>query len=162
MKIAIISDIHDNIRNLRNALMKAGDAEALVCCGDLCSPFIIKELGQGFEGPVHIVFGNNDGDTFRMLQASQKFTHLTLHGEFADLDLDGKRFAVNHFDNIGGALAKSNLYDVVCFGHNHNAEINRTGKTLVINPGEVFGGLSGKSTFALYDTATAEAELVTI
>jgi predicted phosphodiesterase len=67
---------------------------------------------------------------------------------------------VNHFDNVGRAIAKGEKYDVVCFGHNHKAEITPVGKTLIINPGEIYGGLSGRSTFAIYNTSTARAELI--
>ncbi len=153
MNIAIISDIHDHIGNLRSAMAKLTNADALICCGDLCSPFIVKELAEGFPGKeIHIVFGNNDADLFRITLTASKYDHLHLHGEFCDIMLDGKRFAVNHFDNIGRALAKSSEYDVVCFGHNHQFEIANEGKTLIINPGEIMGELSGDATFVLYDT----------
>ena len=50
MKIGILSDIHDNIWNLRAALEGLGEADALICCGDLCSPFVVGLLGEGFPG----------------------------------------------------------------------------------------------------------------
>jgi hypothetical protein len=89
-----------------------------------------------------------------------KFPHIQLHGEYAELDLDGRSFSVNHFDTIGRAIAKGERYDVVCFGHNHRFEITQLGRTLVINPGEIFGGLSGHSTFAIYDTIAGKAERI--
>ena len=52
--------------------------------GDLCSPFVIHHLGKGFKGTIHIVFGNNDGDLYRMTQNSQAYPHLSLHGEMAN------------------------------------------------------------------------------
>jgi len=67
MKIAIFSDIHDHIWNLEAALGAIQACDALLVCGDLCSPFIIDQLANGFPArPIHIVFGNNDGDLFRM------------------------------------------------------------------------------------------------
>ncbi|RMH79051.1 MAG: metallophosphoesterase [Calditrichaeota bacterium] len=156
MRVAIISDIHDHREKLRRALQKAQDAEVLICCGDLCSPFIIRDLGEGFSGPIHIVFGNNDGDLFRISQAASSFSHIHLHGEAAELELGGKRFAVSHFDNIGRMFAHSEAYDVVCYGHNHQYEVSREGRTLKINPGEIMGELTGASTFVMYDTDTGE------
>lgn len=85
---------------------------------------------------------------------------MQLHGEYVELELDGKTFSVNHFDNIGRAIAKGGKYDVVCFGHNHKAEITKSGGTMIVNPGEIYGGLTGCSTFAVYDTTTHTAELV--
>jgi putative phosphoesterase len=160
MQIAILSDIHDNLPALRRALEKCQGADALICCGDLCSPFVARELGTGFARPIHIVFGNNDGDPFRIASNAARFPQIQLHGEYVELDLGGKSFAINHFDNIGRALARGGVFDVVCFGHNHKFEITHAGRTLVINPGEIFGGLTGHSTFVLYDTATGETTRV--
>ncbi|MFQ5606169.1 MAG: YfcE family phosphodiesterase [bacterium] len=158
MQIAIIADIHDHINNLRKALKMTHEADALICCGDLCSPFIVKELGEGFtKGNIHIVFGNNDGDLFRITTKANEYPHMKLHGEFAELDLGDKKFGISHFDNIGRAMAESEVYDVVCFGHNHQFEISENGDTLIINPGEIMGGLTGNATFAIYDTNKHEA-----
>ena len=60
------------------------------------------------------------------------------------------------------ALAKGGQFDVVCFGHNHRFEITPRGRTLLINPGEVYGGLTGNSTFVIYDTDTNKAERVNL
>jgi len=160
MKIAILSDIHDEASHLARALEKARGADVLVCCGDLCSPFILQDLGRGFSGPVHVVFGNNDGDLFRMTGMATQFPQMILHGEYAELDFDGVSFSVNHFDHIGRSIAKGEKYDVVCFGHNHEFEISSVGKTLVINPGEVYGKRKGAATFVIYDTETRQATRV--
>jgi uncharacterized protein len=162
MKVAILSDIHDNLGKLRAALERAREAEALLCCGDLCSPFVAKELGQGFRGPIHVVFGNNDGDRFRIASNAAKFPQLQFHGEYAELELGGRIFSVNHFENIGRALARGGVFDVVCFGHNHKFEITPLGRTLVINPGEIHGGLTGHSTFVVYETETGKAERIEV
>lgn len=160
MKIGIISDIHDHIWNLEKALEELKDAEVLICCGDLCSPFVMDQLGKGFSGPIHIVFGNNDGDRYRLTLKAANYAHVRLHGETAELTLDGKRFAVHHFDDVAGRLASGGQFDVVCFGHNHRYEVRRENATLMINPGEIMGGLSeGRvSSFVVYDTGTGEVE----
>lgn len=156
MKIAIISDIHDHRKKLGNALTRVQHADKIICCGDLCSPFIIKDLASGFSGPIHIVFGNNDGDLFRITEVASDFEHVHLHGEIADLLIDNQRFAVTHFDNIGRMLATSNAFDVVCFGHTHKYEVSYDDKTLRINPGEIMGELTGMSSFVVYDTQNRE------
>lgn len=159
MRIAIISDIHDHIKNLRAALAKIQAADVLICCGDLCSPFIIKEFGEGFQNKdIHIVFGNNDGDLFRITNKASEYANIYLHGEFCELNLGGKKFGISHFDNIGRAMAESEVYDVICFGHNHQFEISKNNDTLIINPGEIMGELSGDATFAIYDTDKHEAK----
>lgn len=162
MKIAILSDIHDNLDALARALDAAKGCEALICCGDLNSPFVVKALGSGFSGPQHIVFGNNDADRFRITTIARDFSHINLHGEYVELELGGLSFSVNHFDNIGRALAAGGQFDVVCFGHNHRHEVAQNSFTTLINPGEIYGRLSGESTFVIFETATREASLITL
>jgi putative phosphoesterase len=165
MRIAVTSDIHDNVWKLAAALETARGADAMICCGDLCSPFIVHQMGRAFPNPIHIVFGNNDGDLFRITANAQKYPQIRIHGEFFRGEFDGKRFAANHYDNIARGIAASGDFDVVCFGHNHVYEVSRVGKTLAINPGSIMGATFGPdgsrmdvaSTFVLYDTATGEA-----
>src|ERR1700761_8556664 len=138
MRIVILSDIHDNLWNLAAAIRTVEYADALLCCGDLCSPFVIDELAR-FPKDVHVVFGNNDADLFRITSKAAKKPNIHLHGELFQAELGGKRFAMNHFDYLARPLAKSGDYDVVCFGHNHEFELGAAGDCLLINPGPIMG-----------------------
>ncbi len=168
MRIAILSDIHDNVWKLDAALKQADGAGALICCGDLCSPFVVHQIGRGFAKPAHIVFGNNDGDLFRIANNARQYGHIRLHGSLFRGEFDGKRFAVNHYDDIGRAIAASGEFDVVCFGHNHCFEIGRAARTLMINPGAVMGATFAgdgsrtevASTMVIYDSESDEAEKI--
>jgi hypothetical protein len=164
MRIAIISDIHDCLPKLDLALPAVADCDELICCGDLCSPFIVDELANGFSRPVHIVFGNNDADLYRITSKTRQFPNINLYGELCTLERDGRRIAVQHFDYIARPLAKSGQFDVVCFGHNHEFEITRYGSTLALNPGSILGARfsSGRredvaSTFLVLDAASMAA-----
>src|SRR5947209_2940877 len=138
MQIAIVSDIHDNLWNLRAAIASIQDADALICCGDLCSPFVLDELAK-FPRDIHVVFGNNDADLFRITAKAAATDRVKVYGEFLTTEFGGKLFAVNHFDYIARPVAKSGDYDVVCFGHNHQFEIGRDGRAQIINPGAIMG-----------------------
>ena len=159
MKLAILSDIHDNIWNLRAALGALGEADVLLCCGDLCSPFVVGLLAEGFPGrPIHVVFGNNDGDLFRITQMAGRQAQVTLHGELFQGEFDGKRVLMNHYPDIALAAAAAGRHDLVCYGHNHLFAIERQGDTLTINPGAIMGYDAGNkrdipATFVIYDTA---------
>jgi uncharacterized protein len=163
MRIAILSDIHDNLWNLAAAVNTVRDADVLICCGDLCSPFVIDELAK-FPRDVHIVFGNNDADLYRITSKAAKKPNCHLHGELFQQEFEGKRFAVNHFDYLAKPIAASGEYDVVCFGHNHEYEISQRGSCLLINPGPIMGAKfsSGAwedvaATFVVYDTDSHQA-----
>jgi len=49
MKIAVMSDSHDNIWKLRKALgiIQSKNCEKIIHCGDFVAPFMFKELVQG-------------------------------------------------------------------------------------------------------------------
>jgi uncharacterized protein len=163
MLIAMLSDIHDNIPKLRSAIEHIRPVDALLCAGDLCSPFIVDELAQ-FPRQLHVVFGNNDADLFRITQKVNAANRdraagdqIQLHGEFFEGELGGKRIALLHFEQIGKALVRSGQYDLVCYGHTHQFGVERdpaTGAITGLNPGEIFGLLraNSESTFVSYDT----------
>lgn len=50
MKIAVCSDIHDNIWVLERALPGLRRADRLIFCGDFCAPFTLVQLAEGFPG----------------------------------------------------------------------------------------------------------------
>src|SRR5436190_20632849 len=165
MLIAILSDIHDNIPKLRAAIDHIQRVDALLCGGDLCSPFIVDELAR-YPGPVHVVFGNNDADLFRITQKAYaanesraEANRIQLHGEFFEGELGGKRIALIHFEQIGKALVRSGQYDLAVYGHTHQFSVERdpaTGAIHGLNPGEIFGWLrpASESTFVSYETET--------
>lgn len=157
MRIAVLSDIHDNIWKLKEVLKGLDGAEALLFCGDFCAPFTLKMLANGFHGPIHVVFGNNDGDQLFLARVAAMAGNVALHGDFAELTLGGARIAVTHYPEIGRPLATSGQYDLVCHGHDHQYEVEQVEQTLRLNPGEVMGRL-GASTYAIYDTETGDAQ----
>lgn len=160
MRIGVISDTHDNIWKLDEALPQLKQTDVVLHCGDLCSPFIIKRLAAGLEStPTHIVWGNNDGDTHLLTQVSYSHDQIHLHGLTARLQLDGYEVAVNHYPDLARDMALSGSYDLVCYGHDHTAHEERVGETLLLNPGEVMG-MNGRSSFAWVDTETNSVRFV--
>ena len=81
--IAVLSDSHDNIWNLDKTLQavrKTGAAH-LLHCGDFVAPFIMQQLAEGFDGPIHCVYGNNDGDPHSIVNMAGRWDRLTVHGQ---------------------------------------------------------------------------------
>lgn len=150
MKIAICSDIHDNIWALESALPLVREADLLLFCGDFCAPFTLVQLAQGFPGPIHVVWGNNDGDRWLLTEQATRHDHVILHGELAELDLAGRHVAMTHYPEIARGLARAGNYDLVCYGHDHIACDEQVGRSRLVNPGELMGRF-GRSTFAMLD-----------
>jgi putative phosphoesterase len=128
--------------------------------GDYVAPFVIpkfKELKAKLIG----VFGNNDGDR-ELLKKRFNENNFDLRGNFAEVIVDNLRIALLHGseEELLKALINSESFNIIVHGHTHKAEVYRKGKTLIINPGEVCGYLTGKSTVAILDTKSREAKII--
>ncbi len=153
-KIAILSDSHDNIQGLATTLqaVRTSGAAVLLHCGDLCAPFIVDQLAQGFTGPIHIIFGNNDGDG-RMLQTiAAKYAHVTLYGIYSEITVANRQIAMIHYPEPARRIAQSGQLDLVCYGHDHKKYHEQIGQCHLVNPGEILGK-SGTISWGLYDCA---------
>jgi putative phosphoesterase len=160
VRIGILSDTHDNIWKLDEAMLHINNVDAVIHCGDLCAPFIVKRMGEGLPGiPIHIVWGNNDGDPLAISRVASNHSHVHLHGQAAKLDIDGLKVGVNHYPEIATEFADSGNFDLVCYGHDHTAHQERRGDCLLLNPGEVMGK-NGQSTLAIYNRETDQVEMI--
>jgi uncharacterized protein len=157
MKAAVLSDIHDNIWNLERALkqIEQQHAHLLLFLGDFCAPFTLAQIAEGFDGPIHAIFGNNDGDPFLLSRIAAKYPQVTLYGQMAELELDGVHVALNHYPEIARPLAHSGQYHAVFSGHDHKRYQETIKGTLWANPGEIMGRF-GAPSFGVFDTTTRE------
>lgn len=161
MRIAVLSDAHDNIWNIEKLLPGLKQAEMLIFCGDFCAPFSLQMLAAGFSGPLHAVLGNNDGDPLLLSQVAARAGNVTLHTGVGHIEASGARIAFAHYPQIGEALARSGLYQATFSGHTHQRKLERFGDSLWVNPGEVMGRF-GQPSYGLYDTETGEFLFVEI
>ena len=163
MKIAILSDSHDHIPNLREAvrLSNLRGCALLIHCGDLISPFMLEELA-GFNGAVHLVYGNNAGDQHLISQAcGAKFPALTHHGILGAVEAGGLKIAFTHYPQMARGLAAVGQFDVVCCGHNHLRRVEEIGQTMLVNPGELLGK-DAQPSFVVLTCPGREVEVVEV
>jgi putative phosphoesterase len=161
--IAVLSDVHDRLDHLQRVLaeVRRRGAERLFFLGDFCAPFVLKEMADGFAGPIDAVFGNNDGDRFLLCSIAAKQAHVTLHDPLAELEVEGRKILLTHFPEIGRRLAKSGEADAVFSGHDHQRYQHRYGEALWANPGEIMARF-GVVSFGLYDPAAHAFEHVVV
>lgn len=161
MIIGAMSDTHDRLDAVEKAISFFNTREVtdVLHAGDLVSPFVVP-LFTKLKAKLHYVWGNNEGDHDYI---TVRFADIGLRplGDFAALQLGGKKIALLHgtHEEIVDLLVKSGAYDLVVRGHNHKAEIIE-GDTLVVNPGETCGYLSGRQTVALIDLDRMQAHIV--
>ncbi len=163
MLIGIISDTHDNLPLIEKAINRLNkeNAELVLHAGDYVSPFVIPKF-KTLKTKLIGVFGNNDGDHELLKKRFSENKNLEIRGTFAKITVEGLSIALLHGENeeLLKALTESDGFDVIVHGHGHHSSIRKKDKTLIINPGEVCGYLSGKPTLALLDTDKREAKII--
>jgi putative phosphoesterase len=162
LKVGIISDTHDNLPLVDKAIERLNKekVEVVLHAGDYVAPFTVLRFKQ-LKAKLIGVFGNNDGDHEYLKKRFADVKKAEIRGNFAEVNTDGLKIALLHDDGeLFQSLVNVQCYDVVVHGHTHEARIYRKGKTIIINPGEVCGYLSRKSTMALLDTETKEARII--
>lgn len=162
MRIAIISDIHDNLSHLETALswLNQEKIEKIICLGDITNLETASYLARNFSGEILVIRGNADLYEPKDLAAFPNFIY---QGEYGFTELGDKRLAFCHEPNKIEALilpdkrSKPKL-DIIFHGHTHKPWIERRPYGLVLNPGNL-SGHPYAATFAVFDTRQSEPEL---
>ena len=165
MLVGVMSDTHDDILQTKKAVSRFNreSVEHVLHAGDYVSPFMIDALKE-LTAPLTGVFGNNDGDRPLLEKKSAAFPGLKIGGTFARINVGGMRIALMHGNDreLLETIMGCGSLDMLVYGHTHRPEARREGSLLIVNPGEVFGHLTGRSTVALIDTVKGSAEIVEI
>lgn len=154
MLVGIVSDSHDNLSQIETGLsvFEERGVETILHAGDFVAPFALKvflRCGLPFIG----VFGNNDGERDGLSRMHDNLFEGPHRFEIAD-----RLVLMGHAEEAVGKARRGDE-DLVIYGHDHTPDIV-AGSTLRVNPGEMGGWLTGKSTGAIVDLREMTAELV--
>jgi hypothetical protein len=147
MKIAIISDTHDNLKTLKKAInwINKENIQLILHCGDISSQETISEAVKFFKGEIKFVKGNTD---YKLDDLPKKM----------EIVIDKKKIAFCHHPDVAKNMAESKKFDLVFYGHTHKPWEEKIGNCRLVNPGELAGQIF-KPTFAIYNTETNFLEL---
>ncbi len=163
MLIGTISDTHDNLPAIQKAVTALNEqkVELVLHAGDYIAGFVIPQLAK-LNCRLIGVFGNNDGDHELLKKRFSETSNCTLRDRFAEITLGDYRIALlhGHEAELLDSVVNSGYFNAVVHGHSHKLGIQNRGKTLVINPGEICGYLTGKSTLAVLDTDAQQAKII--
>jgi uncharacterized protein len=138
MLIGILSDTHDRLDAAKAgiALLRKRGAELLIHCGDIGGDPILDELA-GF--PTVMVWGNCDFDRTGLARYAAEIG-IDFRGQFAELEVDGKKIAVTHGDDdrLMRSIIAGDRFDYLLHGHTHVARNQKLGRLRVVNPGALF------------------------
>jgi len=156
MKLAIISDSHDNMANFKKIVdwLEKEKIGLVIHCGDISSPQTMRRAFSDFSGEVKASLGNAD---FGVAEEYEQSAKIKVFSNFGELFLV-KKIAFVHYPDIAENLAKSGKYDLVFYGHTHKPWEEKQGSCRLINPGNIAGTFY-KASFAVYDSEKDELDL---
>lgn len=152
MKLAIISDLHDNLVYL-DIFLKHDKSDILLMCGDIANLETLTIISKSSYKKIYFVFGN--ADTFYPEEIPENIINL---GEAGIIELDSRKIGLCHEPFKIPKLLEEKPY-IIFHGHTHIPWIKQEGKTIIVNPGTL-GGWRNPSTFAVWDTSLGAPELV--
>ncbi len=167
MKIAIISDTHDNMANLEKFLAQfvgpasaggSGEAKGIIHCGDVTTPETLEWLAENFAGPIKLADGNAEIRREEFAEVAGRHDNLEIFPEVGEWEIGEKNFAFLHKPDKTEELAQTGQYSFVFYGHTHKPWISQLGSTLIANPGTL-GGVFTAPTYAILDTETGHLAL---
>lgn len=167
LKLGIMSDSHDNLLAIDKALkvFREQDIDLLIHLGDIISPFALSKILE-FPAKIIIVTGNNDGDLLQLKELAIKGGAMLKQFMYSTV-IDGRKLFLTHgfgskeqTINYVEAIALTGSYDVILYGHTHEAAAISKGNTLILNPGETCGYLTNRQSVAILDIETMGYKIV--
>ncbi len=136
MKIGIISDTHDEHRNVLAAIdvFNERGVEYVFHAGDMISPFMAEAFADVKGAKFIAVFGNCDCERKLIKEAIESFGGEVYDSRYS-CKVGGKDIFITHRDDVVEAIAASGNYDLVIYGHTHKQDVRMVAETLVVNPG---------------------------
>jgi putative phosphoesterase len=160
--VGLVADSHDCLPKIKEAVAKinAEPVELVLHAGDYSAPFV-TDWFRALKVKMIGVFGNNDAEKGLLRTRFAQAGH-EIRGRFTEVQTGSMRIALTHGDeeDLLKSLTTCGGYDVLAHGHSHKATVSKQGRTLIINPGELCGYLTGECTYAILDTATMETRTV--
>ena len=168
MLVGVVSDTHDNLEAARRAIrvFREHGVGLVLHLGDIVAPFTLKVFREEGVERLIAVYGNNCGEKLGLQETARKLGFEIDYWPHT-LEVEGRRILMLH--GVGPsektvelveALATSGRYHVVAYGHTHQVDVRKLSGTLILNPGEACGCLTGRRTAAILDLERLEVEVV--
>ncbi len=153
MRLAIISDTHDNLENLKKFFdfVKREKIEILIHCGDVCNGETLKEIEKNFD-KIFLSLGNADIKE-SILKEAKKTKIFEKEGK---IEIDKLKIGFCHAFNLKERELEN--FDFYFFGHTHWPFLKKEKSCILANPGNL-AGLYFKASFVILDTETKNLEL---
>ena len=160
MRIGIVSDTHNNLKNVRQiiSLFNEASVEKVIHTGDITQAKVMKAFAD-LEAPLFGVYGNNDQGELQHLQTAAEEMGFHFIQPPLALEWAGRRIVVVH-DPLELEPIDIKPYDVILHGHTHRLRVEHHETHMIFNPGESAGMMKGKNAVGILDLLSLEPELL--
>ena len=159
MKIAIISDSHDNLATMEKfiAFSLKEKIKVIIHCGDIQSKETLEVLAEKTGVDIVLTFGNAD-DIGDLAKLATKLTNVKMFRSFGEAEIGGLKIGFSHYRDTAVRNCESRHFDFCFYGHSHKPWMETVNGCVLANPGTL-AGLIYMATFAVLDTDTKKLDL---
>ena len=161
MKIGVVSDTHNNLKNIEIIINLFNEIKVpiVIHTGDISNANTLEQFSK-LNSKLIGVYGNNDRNELGLEEVAQK-NKFQFQDPPRKLSLLDKEIVIFHEpDMIDQFLSENKLIDVVLYGHTHRYENNTKNGVLFFNPGESAGMQKGSNAIGILDLKIMEAKRI--
>ena len=161
MKIGVVSDTHNNLKNIEIIINLFNDLEVpiVIHTGDVSNANTLEKFSR-LNSELIGVYGNNDRNEPRLKEVAQR-NNFKFQEPPRRLSLLDREIVIFHEpDNIDRFLSENKSINVVLYGHTHRYENEIKNGVLFFNPGESAGIQKGSNALGILDLMNLEAKRI--
>ncbi len=161
MKIGVVSDTHNNLKNIEIIINLFNDENVpiVIHTGDISNANTLEQFSK-LNSKLIGVYGNNDRNELGLKEVAKR-NKFQFQEPPKRLSLLHREIAIFHEpDNIDQFLSENKLINVVLYGHTHRYENNTKNGVLYFNPGESAGMRKGSNAIGILDLINLEARRI--
>ncbi len=161
MKIGVVSDTHNNLKNIEIIINIFNDEKVpiVIHTGDISNANTLEKFSK-LNSELIGVYGNNDRNELGLKEVAKK-NNFQFQEPPRRLNLLDREIVIFHEpDNIDQFLSENKMVNVVLYGHTHRYENNTKNGVLYFNPGESAGMQKGSNAIGILDLIKLEAKRI--
>lgn len=161
MKIGVVSDTHNNLKNIEIIINLFNDENVpiVIHTGDISNANTLEKFSK-LNSKLIGVYGNNDRNESGLKEVAER-NNFQFEEPPRRLSLLDREIVIFHEpDNIDQFLSENKLINVVLYGHTHRYENKTKNGVLYFNPGESAGMQKGSNAIGILDLINLEAKRI--
>jgi putative phosphoesterase len=161
VKIGVVSDTHNNLKNIETIINLFNDEKVpvVIHTGDISNANTLEKFSK-LNSELIGVYGNNDRNESGLKEVAEK-NDFQFQEPPRRLSLLDREIVIFHEpDKIDQFLSENKLINVVLYGHTHRYENNTKNGVLYFNPGESAGMQKGSNAVGILDLISLEARRI--